>query len=167
MAPIPVALMAASAAMSAVGAITSGQAQSASYKSQANAERYNAAVEKQNAQSAEAAASANELAQRRQGNQIMGSQRARIAESGGGFTGTNIGVLQQNGANLEMDALNTQYSGLMQSRGLLAQANLDTYQAKAADINAKNATTGSYIGAAASALNSVSNYYNYKHIGGG
>lgn len=167
MAVIPLVVMAASAAVAAYGAISSAQAQSASYKSQQNAANYNAVVEKQNAMSAEAAASANELNQRRQNDQILGAQRARIAESGGGFNGTNVGALAQSGANLELSALNTRYQGTMQGRGLLAQANLDEYQGQVAGMNASSATRAGYIGAAASALGSASNYYNYRSLSSG
>jgi hypothetical protein len=41
--------------------------------------------------SAEAAGSARELAIRRQNDQILGKERAAVGESGGGFTGTNVG----------------------------------------------------------------------------
>lgn len=164
MAVLPVVLMAASAAMAAVGSISAAQAQTASYKSQQQAANYNATVEKQNAMSAEAAASANELNQRRQNDQIMGAQRARVAESAGGFTGTNVGVLNQSGANLELSALNMRYQGAMQARGLLAQSNLDQYQASVAGMNAGSSMRAGYIGAAASALGSVSNYYNYRTL---
>lgn len=166
MAAAPLVLMAASAAMAAYGAISSAQAQSASYKSQQQAANYNAAVNRQNAMSAEAAASANELNQRRQNDQIMGAQRARIAESGGGFTGTNVGALEQSGANLELSALNTRYSGAMQARGLLAESNLNQYQGQVAGMNASSAMTSGYIGAAAGALGAASNYYNYRSLYG-
>jgi len=166
----PVVLMAVSAAVAAYGAISSAQAQAASAKSQQQAANYNATVEKQNAMSAEAAASANEMNMRRQNDQILGAQRARVAESAGGFTGTNVGVLNQSGANLELSALNTRYQGTMQARGLLAQSNLDQYQGKVAGMNASSAMRAGYIGAAASALGATSSYYNarsfYGNMGG-
>lgn len=166
MAAVPLVLMAASAAMSAIGAISAAQSQSASYKSQQQAANYNATVEKQNAMSAEAAASANELNMRRQNDQILGAQRARVGESAGGFTGTNVGVLAQSGTNLELSALNTRYQGTMQARGLLAQSNLDEYQGLVAGMNAKSAMTSGYIGAAAGALGSTANYYNARYLYG-
>lgn len=170
MAALPLVMLAASAATSAYGAISSAQAQSASYKSQADAAKYNAAVEQQNATAAETAASANELAMRRNNNQTLGAQRARVAESGGGFSGTNINALNQSGANLELDALNTQYQGVMQARGLMAQSNLDQFQAQVASKNAKSAKRAGYISAAASVLGDTANYFNNRRIynsGGG
>jgi hypothetical protein len=155
--------LAASAAVSAAGAIQSSRAQSASYKSQADAARYNAEVNMGNATAAETAASANELAMRRQNDQRMGAMRAQAAESGG-FTGTNLEVLNQSATNMELDALNTRYRGQMEARGMLAAANLDEYQARGADMNARSSITGGYLGAAASALGSVSNYYNFRSL---
>jgi hypothetical protein len=157
-------VMLASAAVAAYGAVQSSKAQAASYKTSAEASRYNAAVNMQNATAAETAASVNELAMRRQNDQRMGAMRAQAAEGGGGFTGTNLEVLNQSATNMELDALNTRYRGQMQARGMLAAANLDEYQARGADMNAKSSITGGYLGAAASALGSVSNYYNYRSL---
>ena len=164
MAFVPLIVMAASAAMSAYGAISASKAQAASYKSQQNAANYNATVNQQNAMAAEAAASANEMAERRANDQRMGMLRARVAESGGGFTGTNVGALDQSAANMELDALNTRYRGEMQGRGMLSQANLNQFQAQVAGTNAGYATESGYFGAAAGALSAASNYYNYRGL---
>ena len=154
----------ASAATAAVGAISSANAQSASYKSAANAARYNSQAEMQNANAAGAAASTNEQALRRENDQRMGAMRAQAAASGGGFTGTNLEALDQSATNMELDALNTRYRGKMQGAGLLSQANLDSYQARVDELNAGNASRAGYIGAASSALGTVSNYYNYRSL---
>ena len=71
-------LLAASAAVGALGAIHSAQAQSASYKSAAAAASYNTQASMQNAITAEQAASANELAMRRSNDQRMGSEVPRL-----------------------------------------------------------------------------------------
>jgi len=158
------ALLIASAVISAYGAISAARAQSASSKSAQNAANYNATVDAQNAQAAQAAGSANEMRQRRENNQIMGAQRARVAETAGGFTGTNVGALNQAGTNLELSALNERYGGMMQARGLLAQANLDQFQGIVAGQNAKAYTRAGYIGAASSALSGASSYANYRNL---
>lgn len=169
MAFLPVVFAVASAAVSAYGAISAAKAQSASYKSSAEAANYNATVNKQNAMSAEAAASANELNIRRQNDQILGRERASVGESAGGFTGTNVGVLAQNGANLELNALNERYKGKIQANALLAGANMNEFQANVANQNASASTTAGYFGAASSALGAVSSYSNsrYLYTGGG
>lgn len=162
MAFVPI-LMAAAAAVSAVGAIKGAQAQSASYKSAAAAARYNATAEMQNATSAAQAASANEMAVRRQNDQRMGAMRASAAESGG-FTGTNLELLDQSATNMELDALNTRYTGQTRAAGLLSQANLDAFQSRADQLNARSSMTAGYIGAASQALGAYSNYYNFRSL---
>jgi hypothetical protein len=61
----------------------------------------------------------------------------------------------------ELDALNTRYEGDLQSRGLLATAAGERYQAEANRINAKNAEKASYIKAGASVASAyaMSTYY--------
>lgn len=163
----PIVILAATAAISAYGAYAQAQTQKAGAQSQQNAANYNATVNQQNANSAQAAASANELAQRRQNDQTLSSQRARVEESGGGDVGTNTGALAQSGANLELGALNTRYQGAMQGRGLLAQANLNQFQANVAGQNASAYGQAGYLGAASSALSVGSNYYNFKTLNTG
>lgn len=170
MAFVPLAIMVASAVVGAAGAISSSKAQAASYKSQAEADNYNATVNRDNAQAAQNAASANELAERRTNAQRMGAIRAQIGSSGGGYVGTNLELADQDAANAELDALNTRYRGQMQARGLLAEANLDSFQAKVAKQNASSAITAGYFGAASAALGSASSYSNYRSLsttGGG
>ncbi len=164
MAQFAIPLMIASAAVSAVGSLSAASAQAASYRSQETAANYNATVEKQNANAALAASSANELQQRQQNDQRMGIERARVAESAGGFTGTNVGVLSQNAANLELSALNTRYGGAMQARNFLTQSSLDQYQASVARSNAKRASDSGWIGALGGALGTVANYSNARAL---
>lgn len=170
MAPLAAALpylYAAGAAMAAYGAYSSAQAQSANAKSQQKAADYNATVNKQNAMSAEAAGAARELAIRRNNDQILGRERASIGESGGGFTGTNVGLLTQNATNLELNALDTRYNADMSARGMLSDANMNQFEGDVAGMNAKSYNTASYVGAASSALGSVSNYNSARYLGGG
>lgn len=167
MAAIPVVLAIASAATAAYGAVSSAQAQSASYKSQQQAANYNATANQQNANAAEAAASANELAMRRANDQRMGEIRAAIASGAGGFSGTAGELADQDASNMELDALNTRYRGTLQAHGMLAQSNLDQYQASVAGMNASTSMRAGYIGAAASALGAASNYYTMRNMYGG
>jgi hypothetical protein len=155
--------VATSAAVAAAGAIRAGQAQSASYKSAAAAARYNAQAEMQNATTAQQAASANEMALRRQNDARMGAMRAEAAESGG-YTGTNLELLDQSATRMELDALNTRYRGQGQATGMLAQANLDAYQARVDRMNASSAVTAGYYGAASQVLGAASNYYNFRSL---
>lgn len=163
MAFIPVAFMAASAVLGAYGQIQQGKTEAANYKSAAAANTYNAVVNQQNAQQAGMLASSRELQQRDAQAQQLGNMRAAMAESGGGFTGTNAGLERQSEINAEMDALTTRYQGVLQSRGYQAQAGLDYYQGRVARTNAASAKTGSYFGAAASLLGGASDIYGYQN----
>ena len=170
MAAIPVAvwiMMAASTAVAAYGAVQSGKAQEASYKTQANADKYNAEVNAMNAQQAAQEGNAREELARRRARTVMGEQRAAIGENLGSYTGTSLGVIEQSGTQAELDALNERYGGAMESRGLLAQSELNKYQAKGALMNAGSARRAGYTSAASSLLSSASSYYGGRSMGGG
>lgn len=162
MAFVPIVMMAASAAMSAYGAIQQGNVASQNAKAQQQAENYNAAVNIQNANQAGMLASSREQMQRSNTAQQLGQMRAAMAESGGGFTGTNAGVERQSDINAELDALSTRYQGVLQSRGYSAQAGLDYYQGRVAGVNATQAKTGSYFGAAEALLGGATDIYGYQ-----
>jgi len=101
---------------------------------------------------------------RRQNDQILGKERASAIEGTGGTGGTTAGVLAQNGADLELNALNERYRSTMQGRGLLAGAQLDEFQGQVAGMNAGAATTASYFGAASGALSAASNYSSARYL---
>lgn len=65
---------------------------------------------------------ADEEATRRRARQILGMQRAAIAESGLGYEGSAGLIAQQSAANAELDALNTRYNGYMRALGLLSDS---------------------------------------------
>jgi hypothetical protein len=162
----PVALLAVSAAVTAIGAISAAQAQKASYQSQQQAATYNATIQRDNANAAMASASANELAQRRDNDVKLSFERARMIESGGGLVGTNVGALDQAGTNLELSALNTRYRGAVQATGDLQQSTYDQYQAQVAGSNASRAQTAGWIGAVGGALGTAANYSNFRSLYG-
>lgn len=164
MAAIPV-MMAVSAAISAMGAIKSAQAQSASYQAQANANEYNATVEKNNAQVALDQANAQEEAQRRHFAALQGQAYAGVAQSGAGFEGSNADILKQNAVNNELDALTIRYEGQNKSTGLLAQSELDKYSATTNRMNASNAMTAGYLNAGSSLLSAATKYKYYDMTG--
>ncbi|MES1993189.1 MAG: hypothetical protein V4457_06190 [Pseudomonadota bacterium] len=65
---------------------------------------------------------ADEATIRRNSAFALGKQAAAIAEGGGGYGGTNAGVMKDSHVAAEMDALNYRYRGVSQAQGLLAQA---------------------------------------------
>jgi hypothetical protein len=99
---------------------------------QEKAARMNEAVLKQNSQQALAESGAAVEAQSRNIQQLMGRQRAAIAQAGGGFGGSAEDVARQSAAEAELDLLNTQYEGQMRSRGLLAEAQQERFRGVAA-----------------------------------
>lgn len=159
---IPMIMSVAGSAMSAVGAIQAGNAQKAQQESQAQANEYNAAIARNNAMSINQQTSAKEDAQRRQFAQVEGEANASIAQNNIGFIGSSADVLKQNAINAELDALNVRYQGQQQSTGLLAQSELDKFNASQNRINGANAKTAGYIGGAANLLSGIGTamYYN-------
>lgn len=166
MAFIPLAIMAVSAVVGAVGAIQQGKTQAANAKSQSEAQRYNAEVNMQNANASNMLASSREQQQRAGANQQLGNIRAAMAE-GGGFGGTNEGVLRQDTVNAELDALNTRYSGVLQSRSYTAEAGQDYFQSKVAAANVGAYRSAGYLGAASSLLSGASRMYGSNSAGYG
>lgn len=143
-----VALLVVGAVVSAFAAYKKGQAEKASYQSAAKANAYNAQALEQNATQRMQEANANEEAQRREARQVLGGQRAAIAESGAGFGGTYGGVMRDSSALAELDALNIRYRGKTEATGLLNQSTLERYYGKANKMNAKSAMTAGYLNAA-------------------
>jgi hypothetical protein len=159
------AMIIASAATAAFGAIKQGQAQEASYKAQAQAQDYNATMARNNAQMASEQANAAEEQQRRKFGALQGQAIAGIAQSGTGFDGSNADILKQNAIANELDALTIRYQGQNQSKGLLAQADLDTYGAGVSRMNASSAMTGAYLNAGSQLLSGASKYNYYSRTG--
>lgn len=157
------AVFIASAAMSAVSAISQGQAQAAQARSAQDTVNYNATVNEQNAQTALQAANANEEAQRRKSAQDMGRVRAGVIENLGAESGSATDLTEDSAMNAELDALNIRYGGQTQARAYKTGAALDRQQAEQAGINANNALTSGYLTAGASALSSYGRYSGYKN----
>lgn len=157
------ALLIASTAVSALGAIKQGQAQEAQYNSMAQANEYNATVARQNATMANDQANAQEEQQRRKFAMLQGEGRAGAAQSGAGLDGSNADVLAQNSLMNELDALTIRYEGQNKANGLIAQSNLDEYSAAANRSNAKSAADAGMLNAGASLLAGGTNLYAYQN----
>lgn len=150
----------AMAVVSAVSAIKKGQAEQASAESAAQASQYNATVANQRADTALLIANQNEETQRRKARQIIGNQRAGLAEAGIDITGgTGLDALTQSYTNAELDAQNIRYEGALNAKGLRDQATLFDYDAQVARMNGRSAMQGSFLSAGASALSSYTRGY--------
>lgn len=127
------------AGISAYGAIQQGQ-QSA----QASSE--NAALAEVQAKSALQQGVSREDELRRQQAQFSGEERARTAQSGTGFEGSNADLAKQNATLQQLDLLNTRYNAQLQASGLMAQAGQDRTAAKNATKNAGLSAVGAVAG---------------------
>lgn len=154
-------MLATSGAVSALGAIQSSNAQQAGLEATARQQEYNATVSRNNAMAASEQANAAEEQQRRKFGQIQGQAVAGIAQSGTGFDGSNLDILRQNAVANELDALTIRYQGQNQSKGLMAQADQETFGAGVSRMNAGTARTAGYLNAGAGLLSAASQYKGY------
>ena len=146
-------ILGASAAVGAVGAYSAA-------RSQSQASEYNATVASQRATVALDQGNANEEAQRRRGQMILGTQAAGAADNGG-LQGTNVDLLKQSATNVEMDALNIRYGAKLQALSAQDQEQLSRQQAR-------DATTSGWFNAGAAALTSAGQYgQTGRRYGGG
>lgn len=144
----------AMAAVAAIGALAQGAQDAGQARSEAAIAGYHASVAEQNARIAGQQTSAEEERVRRASRQAQGEQRAAIAQSGTGFGGSNADVMRQDAALAELDALNVQYAGDLERRGLLQEAEGHRYTQKSLKARAKSIMRTrwlSAIGAGASA----------------
>jgi hypothetical protein len=130
--------LAASAALSAAGAVAQGNAA----KSAAN---FNAAVARQNADIARTNAEADSEKQERQGRLLAGRQRAAAGASGTTPEGSPLEVMADSALESELDALTTRYRGELQARSYGQDATLQGMRGDAAQ-------TAGYIGAGTALL---------------
>jgi hypothetical protein len=163
MAAIPLgAMMAASAAMSAVGAIQQGMAAQAQAQAAQGAANYNATIKRQQAALELQQANAREEQQRRGTRQVLGQQRAALAQAGIGMGGSALDIEEQSADRAELDALTIRYEGDLRSKGLLAAAAGAEYEGRAAIAAGQNAMTGAYLSAGASLLSAAGSYKYYS-----
>lgn len=133
------------ATVSAVSAISQGQAQAASAKAQARQAEMNARITRQQA-------SVREDVQRSQMRQELGNQRAAAAQSGfDPNTGSLLELQGDNAGAMEFDALSTRYEGALQALNFDNQARV--YRAEAS-----NAKRQGYLNAAGSLFGLLGKY---------
>lgn len=136
-------IMAAAAAVSAVGAVQQGQAAS-------DAANYNATIARQNADAANQQAQAADVMLKRRQEQQMGAALASYGAAGVDLAGGSPSdVLAENARMSTLDRLTQQYNYRMRALGYQDQAGLD-------DANASNSRTASYFNGASAALQGAS-----------
>lgn len=158
-------LMLAAAAVQAIGAIQAGQAAKEEANARAQANIYNAKVKEMQAGISRQQANAREEQQRRKGRQLLGAQRAAIAESGVGAVGSALDIAEQSATRAELDSLTIRYEGELESKGLLADAEQQRYESKVNVMAGKNAMKGAYLSATGALLSGGARYYGYQETG--
>ena len=119
-------------------------------KKQADA---NAEILRQNAARKRLETAINEDTLRSQNRQTLARNLAASVEQGTAGSATTIGVLGQDAANLEQNALNLRYEGLSAAEGIDIQADYYNQQGKAAKRSGKNMFTMSLLKAPLSFAN--------------
>jgi hypothetical protein len=112
----------AMAAFAVLGSLMQSSQAAGEARADAAVAGYHADVATQNARTAGQQASVEEERVRRESRQFLGQQAAAIAQSGTGLGGSNADVMRQDAALAELDALNVQYAGDLERRGLLQEA---------------------------------------------
>lgn len=138
------ALVVASTAVSAIGAISAGNAQADAYRYQAQVADQNATAARQQAQTAA-------LIQQEQAKRTMGATIAAYGASGIAMEGTPLDVLANSASQAERDRQQIIYKGEMQAAGYNNQAEMDRSSASNAQSQGYMKATGLLIGGAAKA----------------
>jgi hypothetical protein len=102
-------------------ALAAGQ-QIAAGKAQRQIGEYNAKVSEQENKATQDQAAREEESLRRENSQLLGKQRAAIAQSGSGAGGSNGLLADQSSVLAELDALNIRYGGAIRGTGLISKA---------------------------------------------
>lgn len=138
------------AAVSAAGAISQSNAQSAAAKTQSQMMDYNKEVDKLQAQNALNVSSAQQMQQQRAARQALGRQRAAAAQAKVGLGGTTEDLLDRSETLANLDQLNIAYEGKLRALGYTTQSEIDSFQSKLYLNQAAAAKTAGYYKAASS-----------------
>jgi hypothetical protein len=116
---------------SAVGSVMQGVIGQQMANAEAEMYKQNAKIADMNAEIVSATAGRKEESQRRQARQEGGLMTVGLLEAGVGSGGTGAQLIAQNMAQLEMGALETRYSGMVEYTSLQNEATSLRYNAKA------------------------------------
>jgi len=131
-------VMAAGVAVSAIGTAMSMQSQIAQGKSQNAWNQYNASVAERDAEAARQSAAYEAGLKRKEGERILGRQRALFGKAGVTFEGSPLLLMEETAANIEMDALMIERTGKLTGQRYESEATLSRMKGKSAQ------TTGYY-----------------------
>ena len=150
----------ASAAVSTVSSIQSANAQKEQYKYQAEVNKQNAEIVQENASKERQQGIEEARLQRLKAQQNVASQTSAMAANGIDVTqGTAVKLLGDTAMWGEMDALNTLTNSESRARALEAEAGNFKNQARLDSLAGQNAYRAGQIGAISSGLNGISNTF--------
>ena len=112
------------AVVSAVSAVAGVAGNAADGQASAAQRAFSSKAARENARAVGDQTAMREAAMRRESAQLLGAQRAAIAESGTGTGGSNGLIAAQDGALAELDALTERYEGRLKMAELDNQADL-------------------------------------------
>ena len=135
------------AGIAAVGSFMQATQQAGEMRQAAQIQEYQAQVSRNAAQQASQQASAEEERVRREARQVMGEQRAGIAQSGTAFSGSNLDIMRQSATMAELDALNVRYEGAVRRTSLLNEAEAQEYNARGLRSSARSVMRTRWLGA--------------------
>lgn len=150
--PLTTIFSAVSTAFSVIGAISDSNSRAESRENEAAWRTYNATIDRQNADASLQASAAEQARQNRSARRVLGEQRASVAQSGTGFGGSNLDILDQSATLAELDMLNIAYEGQMRARGFNLQAEGGEWSAGVERNNARNARRAGVFSAGRSLL---------------
>lgn len=160
----PISLMTAAATgLSAVGQIQAGNAAASAAQANAVVQERNAIRSEQQAKDAIMRGQLEEERKRREGAQIIGSQKARssAANLDIGY-GSPMDAIISTAANIELDALTIRESARREADDFEMQAYNQRAGAAIGRAEGKNAKTSAFIGAGSSILSGGAKIYKYK-----
>ena len=118
------AVAAVGAIASIAGTYTSMQAQKKQGESQEQWNQYNAAVAERDAESARQSAQYEADLKRREGEKLLGRQRALFGKAGVTFEGSPLLLMEETASDIEMDALMIERTGKLTSQRYQSEATL-------------------------------------------
>ena len=110
--------------------ILSGIGEYKQYRNAAREDKYRADVADVNAANTERQTTAAVGQQQQRAGELLGEQRAAIAQSGFGSTGTMVDIARQSGAGAELDAMNIRYEGNIKKQNFETEAEMARWSAK-------------------------------------
>ncbi|HEX9449753.1 MAG TPA: hypothetical protein VF920_17325 [Dongiaceae bacterium] len=154
---IALAAAVAGAAVSAVGAIQQGQAQSQQAKYNAAVAHNNQIIAQQNAQDALDRGAAEEQQQRKKTQMLIGQQRSSLAAQGADLSsGSALDLVGDIAGTGELDALTIRHNAALEARQYQVQGVNFQAEGQLQKMQGRAAKTASYFDATSSLLSSAS-----------